>query len=84
LGGRTSLVLKESPELLMKFENAIQIKPKLVHVIRNPFDVISTCTLRMSKKKGLKGKPSSIDILPFIKGFFDRTELVNRLKSEKE
>ncbi len=83
-GGRTSIDLKEDFSLLEKLENKVKLKPKLIHIVRNPFDIITTMTNRSNEKKSPGREVKSIDLLPFIKGFFDRTEVVHKLIAEKK
>ena len=81
-GGRTSIYLKEDPDLLLKLEKIINQKPKLIHVIRNPFDIITTTTFRKFEKSKIKKEPNDVDLLPFIKHFFERAEVVKYFKKQ--
>ena len=45
-GGRSSRRLGENPELLHQLKQVIGINPKLIHVMRNPFDNITTISFR--------------------------------------
>lgn len=83
-GGRTSLFLREQPELLLKLKKTVGLNIKLIHVIRNPFDVITTMTIRSHQRQKLPGQPESMDLLPFIKGFFSRADVVKDLIEKKE
>ena len=81
-GARTSIYLKRNPDLLPKLENIISQKPKLIHVIRNPFDIITTITFRIFENSNIKKSPEDVDLLPFIKYFFERAEFVKILKEQ--
>lgn len=85
LGGRTSIMLYENPDLLELIENSLQLPVKFIHVIRNPFDVITTMTRRSFEKANKAGEePESLELLPFIKNYFNRVETVNQLKETGE
>jgi len=53
-GGKSSAILGEnnSLNLLNKIENISQAKLKIIHVIRNPFDNVSTMIMRQVNKNG--------------------------------
>jgi len=53
-GGESSSIFGEENhlELLNKIKNISQAKLKIIHVIRNPYDNVSTMILRQVKKKG--------------------------------
>ena len=80
MGGRTSVMVKDSPELLQQLGRVINETIKFIHVIRNPYDVITTMTRRSFERKGGKGELKTNDLLPFIKSFFDRVEIISWLK----
>jgi hypothetical protein len=82
LGGRTSIMLYENKDLLKLIESRLQHPVKYIHVIRNPFDVITTMTRRSFEKLNKDGEPGSLEILPFIKNYFNRVETVNYLKGK--
>ncbi|HEX2878174.1 MAG TPA: sulfotransferase [Polyangiaceae bacterium] len=46
-GGGTSREFGTNPEMLQALSNAVPIRKKFIHVIRNPFDNISTISKRM-------------------------------------
>lgn len=80
MGGRTSMMVKESPELLEQLKSGIKKSIKFIHVIRNPFDVITTMTKRSQERKSKNEDLKTIHLLPFIKSFFDRAETISWLK----
>ncbi|NHJ31861.1 MAG: hypothetical protein FK732_03270, partial [Asgard group archaeon] len=45
-GGGSSKLLKLHPDLIEKLENKIKLKIKIIHVIRNPYDNITTIARR--------------------------------------
>ncbi len=53
-GGKSSAILGEPNylDLLNKIENISQTKLKIIHVIRNPFDNVSTMIMRQVNKNG--------------------------------
>lgn len=83
-GGRTAIMFSEEPELLSLVQSKINLPFKYIHVIRNPFDTITTMTKRHFETQRGKADPQSIDLLPFIKLYFQRINLVNHLRGEKE
>ena len=81
-GGANSSLLSENPDLLVELENVIQLKPKLIHVIRNPFDIITTVTFRKFEKRKITDPPSDEDLLPMIEKFLLRADSVMKIKSQ--
>ncbi len=80
LGGRTSIMLYENPDLLQLIESRLQLPLKYIHVIRNPFDIITTMTRRSFEKLNKEREPGNLELLSFIKNYFNRVETVNQLK----
>ena len=64
-GGRSTLRLAEKPELLDALRRTVQVRCQFIHVIRNPYDNISTLAQR-----GGTGLPAAID------DYFRRSEIV--------
>jgi len=79
-GGMTSLLIKDNPELLGKLGAVIGKSIKFIHVVRNPYDTITTMTKRYLEKKEHLKDIQSLDLLPFIKAYFDRADTVLKLK----
>jgi hypothetical protein len=52
-GGRSVWRLHSDPELLQKMRDLVEVEMKLIHVVRNPFDNISTI-FKKEAKKGLE------------------------------
>jgi hypothetical protein len=48
-GGRSNKRLRENPELLSLLQKTIDVRIKFIHVIRNPYDNISTMSQRKSR-----------------------------------
>ena len=84
LGGRTSMMIRETPGLLEQLEDIIDKPLKFIHVIRNPYDVITTMTKRSFERKGEKGALKTIHLLPFIKSYFDRVETISWFKRNSQ
>ena len=80
LGGRTSLMIKDEPELIEILKSRIDKPIKFIHVIRNPFDTITTMAIRTYEMKKYPMDLANIDLLPFINGYFDRANTIIRLK----
>ncbi len=80
MGGRTSIMLYDNRDLLQLIESRLQLPLKYIHVMRNPFDIITTMTRRSFEKTEKAGDPESLELLPFIKNYFNRVEIVNQLK----
>ncbi len=49
-GGKSTLRLGENPELLKKLQTLTNLPVKIIHVIRNPYDNISTMLIRYAEK----------------------------------
>jgi hypothetical protein len=80
LAGQTSKILREDPELLDELKQLVGIEIKIIHVIRNPFDTISTIAYRSLEKR-----PENIldpDLTEFSEKYFERVEVVNALKTK--
>ncbi|MBN1116062.1 MAG: sulfotransferase domain-containing protein [Bacteroidales bacterium] len=82
-GGRTSLRLLENPNLLNEFRNEIATPIKIVHVARNPFDMITTAMYRKFERREID-KPDNYELLPIIRGIFKRAEAIKRFISENQ
>ncbi len=82
-GGTNSTKLYTNPELLEKTEKIVNIKPKLIHVIRNPFDIITTIMFRKLEEINPNYIPNSFNLLPFIDKFFQNASVLKDLKEKK-
>jgi sulfotransferase family protein len=69
-GGRSSLRLDADPCLLDRLRNIVGLPLKVVHVIRNPFDNISTIR-----------RHHGVDLDAAIAGYFDRVATVERVRA---
>lgn len=76
-GGMTSRILYYYPDLLTKAQKRLGCKIRFIHVIRNPYDIITT-RARHGKTKDLELDEKIIDNT--IDNFFMDVESVNRLK----
>lgn len=89
-GGGTTMELTERPEkfkILKEINETVGIPLKFLHVIRNPFDVISTWVLRLFNKRlqandgeTKLNKPGALD--GAIKSFFELIETNERILYE--
>jgi hypothetical protein len=68
-GGRTTLRLGENPELLAKLQETMEVRCQFVHVVRNPFDNISTMANR-----------GNLELTKAIHDYFLRCDYIVKLK----
>ncbi len=81
-GGLNATLLKENHDLLGKAEKVLRRKPKIIHVVRNPFDIITTHTLRFFPNKNRENEFNTLDLLPTIKKFLNSAAEIERIKKE--
>ncbi len=74
--------LIDDRELIQYAEKRTRLKPKIIHVVRNPFDMITTKTIRRFEMNNTKDQPQTIDMLPFIRKIFGNADVIMRLKKE--
>lgn len=80
-GGKSSLRLGEKPELFDKLQKLIDLPVKVIHVIRNPYDNISTMCLRYIEK----GLPFNEDIFQKkINLYFRKVQINSSLKENNK
>ena len=84
LAGQTSLILKTDPEFLARLKLIIGCPVKIIHVVRNPYDTITTMARRSFEKSGSNGELSTDFLAAFIDKYFDRAAVVQKLKDEGE
>ena len=77
----TTKILRENKDALTQLDQKMDIPLKLIHIIRNPFDVISTMMQKELMKLNMEN-PSNLDLLAFIKSFFEDAEVIDNLKSD--
>jgi hypothetical protein len=70
-GGRSTLRLGERPELLEALRRTVQVRCQFIHVIRNPYDNIST----ISRRRGT-------ELAEAIDDYFGRCEIVGRIRAQ--
>jgi hypothetical protein len=80
MAGQTSMILKTDPELLDKLQREIACPVKIIHVIRNPYDTITTMARRSYEKSGGKEDMDTAFLSQFIDRYFDRVTEVQKLK----
>lgn len=83
-GGLNTTHLYNDYNLLEKMTDIIQRRPKLIHTIRNPFDVITTTAIRKFEIDHLNKTPKTSDLLKFIQNFFNSAEIIQKLKDENK
>jgi hypothetical protein len=82
-GGRTSMMLKEDPRILESLQKKLRVPILLIHVIRNPFDTITTMLRRSLEEKGQWRENIEADQLrPVITTFFDRARVNDALRKD--
>jgi hypothetical protein len=84
LAGKTSLILQKDPSLLYKLQQTTGCPVRIIHVIRNPYDTITTMARRSFEKSGIPDEMDRDFLLPFIKRYFDRAATVRQLKEKGE
>lgn len=72
------------PDILNLTEQRIGLKPKLIHVIRNPFDIITTKTIRRFEMDNIDRKPETLDMLFYIQKVFKNAQVIMNLKVERK
>lgn len=78
LGGRTSLMIQEDPLLIERMKKSLGYPIKWIHVIRNPFDTITTMTRRrLEKQNAWTENADPEELIPSISAYFKRVEAVN-------
>jgi len=82
LAGQTTMMLQSDPELLDKLKETISVPIKIIHVIRNPYDTITTIAKRAFEKSGTIGELQADFLSPYIDKFFSRADVVNKLKDK--
>ena len=82
--GLATLMIHSNYNDLVYFKNIIKKPIVLLHVIRNPYDIITTMTKRTLKREGYSGRLDSLKLLPKIKMFFDSAETISMLKKQRE
>jgi hypothetical protein len=70
-GGRSSLLLRNDPDLLDRLRGTIQKPLKLIHVVRNPFDNVSTIS-----------RAHRLDLDAAAQTYFERAETVQRIREQ--
>ena len=80
LAGQTSKILKEYPDLLDRLHKEMGLEIKIIHVIRNPFDTITTIAHRALEKGSVPGDEP--DLSRFSQQYFERVEVVQSLRKQ--
>jgi len=81
LAGQTSLILKTDPSLIDRLQHEVGCPVKIIHVIRNPYDTITTMARRSMEKSGKRGALDAAYLAPFIDRYFERVAEVQKLKA---
>ena len=80
-GGKSTERIGNNPSLLSKFFSVIKYPVKILHIVRNPFDIIST----MYKRNLAEGVELDRDLLKFkIDMFFRKAEINRQLLEDPE
>ena len=76
--GSVSRTLQKTPDILNKLEKVLDLPLKIIHVVRNPFDVISTMILRHCDRNEIRSF-ASIDYMIFINRFFNKVKINSKI-----
>jgi len=76
-GGKSTLQLGEDFSLFTRLQKIVRIPVKVLHVIRNPFDNITTMIIRNLPEKKI---PDREDFLDKIDLYFKKAEINDKLK----
>jgi hypothetical protein len=74
-GGTTSNLLRKYPDLLNQFQESLPLPIKIIHVIRNPYDCISTRFIK---------NINSFTLEDIIDMFFNQAKCVLKMKTQTE
>lgn len=78
-GGGTTHELRLNPGIIKKLEQRVGVPLKIIHVIRNPFDIITTQTFR--KQELISDQPPRVKhLLPVVHAFLNRVNTIQELK----
>ena len=81
-GGWTANLIRKNPNLLNQLEKLINKRIVFIHVIRNPFDIITTIAKRVCERENEVF--SILALLPAIKRFFEKVEIISLLKEKEQ
>lgn len=74
--------INKDPFILDLIEKKTGLQPKIIHVVRNPFDMITTTVIRKFEMERIEKKPGPLDLLPVIYRIFQNADIVMKLKKE--
>jgi hypothetical protein len=74
------MILKTHPELINRLQTELGCPVKIIHVIRNPYDTITTMARRSFEKSGRKDEMDTAFLSQFVDRYFDRVAEVQKLK----
>ena len=80
-GGKSTNRIGEKPFLLPSLKNALEIPIKLLHVVRNPFDIVSTT---YERNVGNRTKLDRNLLESEIEKFFEKADINNTLLTQTE
>jgi hypothetical protein len=83
-GGLNTKHLMDKYHLLDKLSKIIGIEPKLIHVIRNPFDIITTTTIRTFERERPGYLPNTNDLLTYVEKFLKSAQIIQKLKDDEK
>lgn len=75
-GGRSSLRLGKSPDLLQRLREIVRTEIKFIHVVRNPYDNVAT----MHKRYQERGRTPAL--LETVEDYLSRCEINAKLKEQ--
>ncbi|MBN1952904.1 MAG: sulfotransferase [Bacteroidales bacterium] len=77
--GKTSARLTQQPDLINTFQQVCKTPVKCLHIVRNPFDMIATQTIRGRKSSGISGE---WDIEKSTSFFFEKLDVISKIKQK--
>lgn len=80
-GGQSTLMLSLYPGLLQRLQRTINTPIRLIHVIRNPYDNITTMYVK-EQEKALKGRKRWLNLRGSIDWYFSLCETVIKIKKQ--
>ena len=80
-GGRSTMRLRERPELLGRLERVVGVPLKLVHVVRNPYDNIASIATRPNTEMPPEAR-TQVGVPEATRRYFDLWETVSGVLAE--
>ncbi|MCG8698512.1 MAG: sulfotransferase [Bacteroidales bacterium] len=82
MGSISAKLLGQDFTLIDKLEQKTGLRPKIIHVIRNPFDTITTMVTRQKQKSAPNEELRPIDFLERIYRYLENVNVMMKLKEQ--